>query len=698
MAYIKNLKYFLGRRLMVFSMTPLHAVFMLAPVALAAIFVASPAFAQWSPQGVTLVASPVGFGFYPQICSDGQDGAFVAWSDQRDQASVISQNAFTTYVSHVNARGEVTEGIPANGARIPPVLVPFSLNPADMVPDGAGGCYLAVHVDTTGFNLHVGYLLFRLRPDCTTYPGWPAQGVRLFNSERSVDVDLKLYHDATHDGVLAIGPALTAGVEDTIRVRVQHIRGDGTLDPLDPIGGRRILRKGGDEAGGRGIYAEPDGHGGLFIATQGRYLYLQHILADGTISPGFGPLGNAMPFGDRFSLVGIAPSHGGLLIAGYWSGLAAVGGITDMVFYDYGVDSLGRVRPAWAAGPTQLTVDDYALQNNPHATSDGFGGMFLTWADDRNYAQYGVQVNVERIGPDGAPSPGWISGGVPIALNPGFDYTPGGGSCSVPDATGGVYVEFTRSGVGTLASHMVSPGTIAPSWSPLGEQLVTGYSSDNPFTSAICPDGQGGAIVAVSGIYGALLVQHVGADAPVAAEATLASSDAQPDHVALRWRTSTTLDGAASIERDAADGAWTTLGTALPDGQGDLRFEDHSVTPGARYDYRLRYRSGGIERVSAATWITVPNVVRFALHGAWPDPAPRGGARIAFALEGDAPARLELYGVDGARRMEREVAGLGAGEHVLPLDASSPLPPGLYWLRLTQGSRHASARMVIVGQ
>lgn len=82
----------------------------------------------------------------------------------------------------------------------------------------------------------------------------------------------------------------------------------------------------------------------------------------------------------------------------------------------------------------------------------------------------------------------------------------------------------------------------------------------------------------------------------------------------------------------------------------------------------------------------------FSLEGVRPNPSPGGQLRVAFVLPTAAAARLELMGVSGRRVAEREVGYLGAGRHTVDLVAGLRLTPGLYLVRLTQGTNSRVAR------
>ena len=90
-----------------------------------------------------------------------------------------------------------------------------------------------------------------------------------------------------------------------------------------------------------------------------------------------------------------------------------------------------------------------------------------------------------------------------------------------------------------------------------------------------------------------------------------------------------------------------------------------------------------------------PAIPSFALCGVHPNPAARG-AVVRFALPDAAPATLALFDISGRRMWSRDLGALASGEHHVLLGDGAWFPPGLYLMRLTQGARTATARVVIV--
>ncbi len=83
------------------------------------------------------------------------------------------------------------------------------------------------------------------------------------------------------------------------------------------------------------------------------------------------------------------------------------------------------------------------------------------------------------------------------------------------------------------------------------------------------------------------------------------------------------------------------------------------------------------------------------LIGAQPNPA-RGELQIAFTLEDERSARLELFDLRGRRVATQEVGALGSGRHRVALAGRGELSAGVYLVRLTQAGRVFHAKACIV--
>ena len=90
-----------------------------------------------------------------------------------------------------------------------------------------------------------------------------------------------------------------------------------------------------------------------------------------------------------------------------------------------------------------------------------------------------------------------------------------------------------------------------------------------------------------------------------------------------------------------------------------------------------------------------PEPFEFALEGPRPNPTV-AELNVAFTLPQAGPAALRLLDAAGRELTVREVGSLGPGRHLVRLDEAIRTPPGVYWLRLSQGKRSLVRRAVVV--
>ena len=100
-----------------------------------------------------------------------------------------------------------------------------------------------------------------------------------------------------------------------------------------------------------------------------------------------------------------------------------------------------------------------------------------------------------------------------------------------------------------------------------------------------------------------------------------------------------------------------------------------------------------MQRATAEAWVDVPASASLALGGLRPNPASGANLRVAFTLPSEDRARIELIDVSGRRVAAQDVGGAGA--HLERLQSDAHVQPGLYWLRLTQGTRTVTVRAVV---
>ena len=86
----------------------------------------------------------------------------------------------------------------------------------------------------------------------------------------------------------------------------------------------------------------------------------------------------------------------------------------------------------------------------------------------------------------------------------------------------------------------------------------------------------------------------------------------------------------------------------------------------------------------------------FILEAVRPNPVRGDRLKLAFALSSSAKAQLELVNISGREVASREVGGLGAGRHTVDIAAGQKLAPGVYMVRLTQGSNNLIQRVAVI--
>ena len=148
----------------------------------------------------------------------------------------------------------------------------------------------------------------------------------------------------------------------------------------------------------------------------------------------------------------------------------------------------GAAAQAWTgAGVPVCTAD--GLQDNVRGVSDGAGGAFIGWSDQRA-GTLGRDVYVQHLGGDGAPAPGWPVNGLAICQAVGEQLL----FSMAPDGTGGVYLAWEDYRAGAVADiyghHVLADGSLAAGWPADGLAICDflGHQGD----PELVPDGGSG--------------------------------------------------------------------------------------------------------------------------------------------------------------------------------------------------------------
>ncbi len=137
----------------------------------------------------------------------------------------------------------------------------------------------------------------------------------------------------------------------------------------------------------------------------------------------------------------------------------------------------------------------------------------------------------------------------------------------------------------------------------------------------------------------------------------------------------------------ASGGAFTLSGTIGQHEPGTQTGGDYSLSGGFWY-------GGAAQQGVDVTPTTGPRHTEFALHGFVRNPAPMADLTVSYAIADGAPASLELLDVAGRRVAETSALHPGTGS--VRLEPAGRISPGLYWLRLKQAGKSATAKAVLV--
>ena len=186
--------------------------------------------------------------------------------------------------------------------------------------------------------------------------------------------------------------------------------------------------------------------------------------------------------------VAIADNGHGAIVA--WEDSRALSGTYDI--YATCILPSGVVDPAWPVDGLPVCVATNA-QQSPQVASDGAGGAFIVWQDQRNgTSDYGVYM--QRVTRDGTLAGGWPQNGIAVCDTVRNQDAPQ----LVPDGAGGVYAVWvdTRADAANsdiYARRVQADGTSAPGWPATGLAVCTATGLQNQ--PVIARDGTNGVII-----------------------------------------------------------------------------------------------------------------------------------------------------------------------------------------------------------
>lgn len=516
-----------------------------------------------------------------------------------------------------------------------------SMEPVCGLPDREGGAFVLL-AEQGPFNPIGGYLdpqrlyVHRRTASGGVSSGWDAQGVHL--ASQWLGHRFQWHHKArmVEDGRGGVIVCWMDEEQPYSRLVVQRVAGRG--DKLWGADGEFVQRAA-DACTVPSIVA--DGRGGALVfwgkrdVSGAMHVMAQHVLASGKMSWGLdGEVVSSKTF-DRLSSA--IPADGGWVWAYYAAAVAAV------------PDGLGGAVISWS-GSEGGDLNTYAAR----VTADGG----LPWGQDLAVCSAtGDQSQVVSIP--------WRAGGAIFGWR---DLRSGTGAAFYAQAvTRNGRLAWSRDGVSVCAESGVKRML----------QTVT--------------DGRGGAYFAWldRGRGDQVFAQHLssrGQPTPGWAEDGVLVSKTATSWVGEGYD----LPDFSTVDLVQAGGGEALLGwrdTRLGTLAMQLTLDGPSV-PSA-------------SSASQAAFLRMVNTnpddhVEFGIRTIGPNPAV-GSATVAFGLARGGPASVEVLDLAGRRVWSRDLGELGAGTHSITVAEGNRLRGGVYFVRLRQGARAATARFVVVG-
>jgi len=433
---------------------------------------AAPSFAVWphSPAANLPVCTLPGDQYSVVIAPEASGGAYLVWTDPRNDASDI-------YASHVTRIGGLDPAWPINGSAVC-VAAGLQLQVASGT-DGAGGAFVSWLDFRAGTEAAYVHHLLPSGVD----PAWPANG-RAVTPTASVQFLPHTVPDGLGGAIVSWQDQRPASLG--YEIYAQHIQANGQVDAAWPPAGLLVCTAANDQTI---PILVSDGAGGAVITWQdGRSgnndIYAQHVRLNGTVDPAWPANGRALCTnpGDQASPSIVSDGAGGAIVA--WQDQR--GGTYDI--YTTHVQGSGSLDPNWPVDG-RVACNAANDQKNPTLLADGSGGVFLGWEDGRAGA-FARSVFVTHMLFNGVVDPAWTANGVALTAG-AFDHLY---PVLLTDGATGMLVTWMdgRAGMEMYAAHVRLDGTLDPAWPASGKAVSSGLGNQ-VFPTAVS-DGNGGLI------------------------------------------------------------------------------------------------------------------------------------------------------------------------------------------------------------
>src|ERR1051325_3841218 len=541
------------------------------------------------------------------------DGVRICLDNGQSVPAAATTGVGGAFVAFVNGDAVVCQYLTPSGSTFPPDLrcadtlavvegfSSLSSGSPRITPTESGGAIVAFLQARNGSSIDV----FAQAVDGLAARLWGPTGVPVCTASGDQRFAENTFGTIASDGqggcyIVWEDPRLPANGYD---IFTQHLTSTGAVASGWPVNGLQLTNQLGDQ---RQASVVSDDAGGAIVAWQGTLpnndhdIFASRLLSNGTLATGWSANGNVVCStpDDQSRPVLTKDGAGGAIVA--WQDGRGV----DV--YAQHIRSDGTVAPQWPANGAAVAPAD-SSQLSPEITSDGNGGAFVVWADNRTVAT-APDIYAQHVTSSGVHDPNWLSDGLPICTEPVDQNSP----LIVPDGTGGMITCWTdkrtavNQNVDIYAQRVTAGGTMV--WTLNGLAICTDPSPQD--TPAIAVDSYGGAVIAWrdtrSTSFGQIFAQRVGHDGDVGSLASVPVSPGarislrawpNPARVASKIRIAGGEETLAVYVSDLGGRTVRTL-FASSSGRGDgevardLRDETHRRVPPGMYWVRARSQTG----------------------------------------------------------------------------------------------------------
>lgn len=228
--------------------------------------------------------------------------------------------------------------------------------------------------------------------------------------------------------------------------------------------------------------ATPDGEGGVFVVwrdgrnrlTTDSDIYAQRLTSEGLVARGW-PAGG-LPVcraSQNQAPESIAPDGEGGFLVSWYDLRQHVPFVGELDVYVQRVRGDGTLHPGWPLDGVAATRAPYG-QYSSAVVSDGTGGAYVAWNDDRDYPTTQRDLYLQHLTATGAVWPGWPADGLPVGPQAGSQGSPR----MLPDGSGGVVITWSQATYDlpdVLATRILADGTVAPGWPAEGRLVLAGH-------------------------------------------------------------------------------------------------------------------------------------------------------------------------------------------------------------------------------